>query len=901
MASSTSSGMAVKAVRRTAKAAAEKWAALVPVKAKANASGHNSASHKSATRKWQSLSEASSEDEVVVVKSVKKKARIAPEVEDEVVTEAEKEDIEESEDVIELDAGDEMEKEPEELDAELPEELVTKRDQTRDLRTIFSEKVWVRFKCGEKFEQVYGRWCNSCRHDKHFVRAKGVRRAFFTGSNTSCRAHIRCHYSVYKTRCEEEGIKLNNRCVPRELSKVQSAGASLSIQTTLDSVLEVKAPSVFSKEAILHAVAQLVACDDQALALVGKDVFRNCLITMRPKTRTKELPTPHDVIVYLHNAYIKFMNQIKEEFTDAPGQISVTADAWTADTTRASFFGMTGHWIDVKEGNWKLRSTVIGFRAISGDHSGHNLARYFVSICKRAGIITEKNSKLGRVTVDNTANNLTMCEKVSDIHQKHGILWNDKKNQLPCLEHVINLATVAVMDSITKVAAIESVQAIWEFDPTLDGNRVLGGSLDVIAAIRTIAIKIRASRQRIEYFEQLQASCKLPAPFKKLEVHNNTRWGTAYGMVKRALELRQPIALFIAAADDLFGPITTIRSNGKVEKKIPWSAFRLSESDWARVEDVKCILKDARNVQHKFAAESVPTLYNVLPAVEELLSAWESKITDRRYTIFVRALKAGIDKLKKYYSQFDLKPAILINLALHPYFKLDWILLNWGGSKEQEIERAKGNLNAKNWKDEARKVLEDLMAQYWEMRPHPSTADKSNAANAASSLVKCGQLLKDFHRHREQLAQQDKTREAEDWQSELRLYLKVVAKDVLPETDVVKWWQNHAAEYPTLARIALDYLPSQASAVPCERLFSATKQTAVDRRARLGTEKFEQLQVLKFAWRGDIPDLAAANQEVEDEVDLTQYDALYYEDITEARLDAELEMLEPEDDAIILD
>jgi hypothetical protein len=56
-------------------------------------------------------------------------------------------------------------------------------------------------------------------------------------------------------------------------------------------------------------------------------------------------------------------------------------------------------------------------------------------------------------------------------------------------------------------------------------------------------------------------------------------------------------------------------------------------------------------------------LYNVLPAVEELLSAWESKITDCRYTIFVRALKAGIDKLKKYYSRFDLKPAILINLG----------------------------------------------------------------------------------------------------------------------------------------------------------------------------------------------------------------------------------------------
>ena len=208
------------------------------------------------------------------------------------------------------------------------------------------------------------------------------------------------------------------------------------------------------------------------------------------------------------------------------------------------------------------------------------------------------------------------------------------------------------------------------------------------------------------------------------------------------------------------------------------------------------------------------------------------------------------------------------------------------------------------------------MAQYWEMRPHPSAADTSKTANVPP--VKRGQLLKDFHCHRERLALQDKTREAEDWQSELRVYLKVVAKDVLPETDVVMWWQvrrsytistpyltmtqNHATEYPALARIALDYLPSQASSVPCERLFSATKQTAVDRRARLGAEKFEQLQVLKFAWRDDIPDLAAVNQDVEEELNLMQYDALYYEDITEAKLDIELETSsEPKDDAFMLD
>jgi hypothetical protein len=46
------------------------------------------------------------------------------------------------------------------------------------------------------------------------------------------------------------------------------------------------------------------------------------------------------------------------------------------------------------------------------------------------------------------------------------------------------------MTNITKIAAVENATAIWEYDPTRDDNRVLDGSLDVIAAIRTLAIKV---------------------------------------------------------------------------------------------------------------------------------------------------------------------------------------------------------------------------------------------------------------------------------------------------------------------------------------------------------------------------------------------------------------------------
>ncbi|EKM81447.1 hypothetical protein AGABI1DRAFT_36291 [Agaricus bisporus var. burnettii JB137-S8] len=83
--------------------------------------------------------------------------------------------------------------------------------------------------------------------------------------------------------------------------------------------------------------------------------------------------------------------------------------------------------------------------------------------------------------------------------------------------------------------------------------------------------------------------------------------------------------------------------------------------------------------------------------------------------------------------------------------------------------------------------------------------------------------------------------------------------------------QDHAPVYPTLARIALDVLPIQASAVPCERLFSASKQVATDRRSRLGSDRFEELLVMKSAWRGTMVDWAAVNTAEVEEVDLVDY------------------------------
>jgi len=49
----------------------------------------------------------------------------------------------------------------------------------------------------------------------------------------------------------------------------------------------------------------------------------------------------------------------------------------------------------------------------------------------------------------------------------------------------------------------------------------------------------------------------------------------------------------------------------------------------------------------------------------------------------------------------------------------------------------------------------------------------------------------------------------------------------------------------------MDILPAQASAVPCERVFSSSKETCTLRRSRLSPQLMEALQVLKFSFKQD--------------------------------------------------
>src|SRR6266481_4455941 len=144
------------------------------------------------------------------------------------------------------------------------------------------------------------------------------------------------------------------------------------------------------------------------------------------------------------------------------------------------------------------------------------------------------------------------------------------------------------------------------------------------------------------------------------------------------------------------------------------------------------MLQGLHRIQQCFSAEKHPTLWWALPAIEELQTSWEVKHDNARFSTYSTVIDDSLTKLNKYYSWFNEKLAYVLALSkcpfvvirasgsqsgcslhhitvLHPYFKLMYIRLVWGGPEEQEAECHAGNPYAKDRQDEAQKILEHVV------------------------------------------------------------------------------------------------------------------------------------------------------------------------------------------------
>ena len=213
-------------------------------------------------------------------------------------------------------------------------------------------------------------------------------------------------------------------------------------------------------------------------------------------------------------------------------------------------------------------------------------------------------------------------------------------------------------------------------------------------------------------------------------------------------------------------------------------------------------------------------------------------------------------------------------IVLHPYYKLTYIKLAWGGEKEQVEEKAVGNKDVKNWQDKARKILEDTvcvvlwdthqdfneipsqMESYWRTQLKAHNRAPPNTAIASSDAACASSFLSEYDCHHQMLLML----EEEGWAVELRRYLKDIPIDVTRDSDIIEWWQGHC-----VMSLCYNYLSAYLGTLltlpnacmnhfllkPLQYLansFSQLVNKQLRNTAHLGSRKFEELQIMKFAW-----------------------------------------------------
>ena len=69
---------------------------------------------------------------------------------------------------------------------------------------------------------------------------------------------------------------------------------------------------------------------------------------------------------------------------------------------------------------------------------------------------------------------------------------------------------------------------------------------------------------------------------------------------------------------------------------------------------------------------------------------------------------------------------------------------------------------------------------------------------------------------------------------------------------MIKWWKDHSIIYPTLVRMARDFLAIPGSSTASERQFSSARHIGTDFRNRLSPTMFEAMQMLKGGYKAGI-------------------------------------------------
>ncbi|KAF7372005.1 Zinc finger BED domain-containing protein RICESLEEPER 2 [Mycena venus] len=652
---------------------------------------------------------------------------------------------------------------------------------------------------------------------------KGMRESIpKSASFSGMSRHGGCTLKVYKRLCEKNQVAIHPRVTPDDILKGIKGDAME--QTTLNG-FAMKIPP-FKTDGMLDHLVKLVVSEDNAFRLVDKGPFRRLMHYMRPSLQKKDLLHRTKMMSEVLERTKKVEARLREKIKNIPGQVSFTFDTWTSDTGDP-YLSVTGHYIDSpadKPSEWSLKCDQLSFTPIEGNHSGQNLFKILVRIVDWYDL----REKIGWCTADNATNNDSALKAFGTRLVPSSCVG--MQMNVVCMENAVHLGAGHFISDELKKANPEMNDEKFEALLNGDGDGEGGDSDDEVDDVAPAD----AVRKALALVKQIRMSPQAQAFFKRMCVDTGvptlqllgwvrTRWASIFTFFERLLKLRPAVNRFVLLTDG--SPEVP-----KLAKKF-YSDFRFSRTDWEKIEKMHEVLQEPANIQQSFSNVGSPTVWRTLPLLEALQKTWENMAATKKFAEMRGSIEAALD----------------------PNFKTAYVASAW------DSDAYKNGL-----------ILLEAKFDAYYVAPDPVAQPEVVVTPAVTVPVQYGHSWMKA----KILARKQQDASVNDPRQELKAYLNTPLEEV---DDVVAWWGRH---YPTLARMARDYLAIQGSATASERAFSSGSLTATKRRNRLAPATFEALQSLKSAYRND--HIGAAEEATERMI--SHFDALESDDDGDVRI-----------------
>ena len=438
------------------------------------------------------------------------------------------------------------------------------------------------------------------------------------------------------------------------------------------------------------------------------------------------------------------------------------------------------------------------FRPIGeGSHTGASVANILFDVLKSYDVL----DCIQGVTTDNAAANFTMMSSLETL-----IPGFDYKNKhFVCFAHILNLAVQDFMKVVEPNRNNLNIENDFEEEDDINDT-----DLDFSSPVS----KIRHLVKKIKNSEQMQlklnsacvaVNCKMTMP--KLDVP--TRWHSTFEMLTWGLSVKNALNIFCDNIENI--------NNCKILDK-----------EWVLINKFCQYLRSFKTLSSILEGEKYCTPPLVVIGINLLLDKleiWAHELdnkVDRDATDeqIIYCIQAARDKILKHYNKTNWIYCIV--LILDPRHKIEaFSSTSWGKLLQSEA---------------VQKFEEIFKANYF----NKSENDLQNPKPGPSQSLK--KEDNDFDLDITYLFKKTNTDNSESWKYETEKYLNEPRAE--NSENVLEWWSRRENVYPSLSKMAKDFLGTPATSVPAERLFSRAALTITKSRNRLGDDSIRSLMCL---------------------------------------------------------